>query len=102
MVRSMKAGSVIVDLAAEMGGNCDLTEPGQEVVKHGVTICGPLNLPSSMPMQASQLYSRNISGLLLHLVQEGELHLDFDDAITNECCITHQGEVRGDYKALVK
>lgn len=102
MVRSMKAGSVIVDLAAEMGGNCELTEPGREVVKHGVTIYGPLNLPSGMPMQASQLYSRNISSLLLHLVQDKELHLDFEDAITNGCCITHQGEVRGDYKALVK
>ena len=97
----MKVGSVIVDIAAEAGGNCELTEPGQEVVKHGVTICGPLNLPSGMPMQASQLYSRNISGLLLHLIQEGELHLDFEDVITNDCCITHQGEVRGDYKALV-
>lgn len=102
MVRSMKAGSVIVDVAAEMGGNCELTEPGQEVVKYGVTICGPLNLPSGMPMQASQLYSRNISSLLLHLVQEGKLNLDFEDAITNGCCITHQGEVRGDHKVLVK
>ncbi len=102
MVESMKAGSVIVDLAAEMGGNCELTEPGQEVVQHGVTISGPLNLPSSMPLQASQLYSRNISDLLLHLVQEGKLNLDFEDPITDGCCITHQGEVRGDYKALVK
>ena len=102
MVSSMKAGSVIVDIAAEAGGNCELTEPGQEVVKHGVTICGLLNLPSGMPMQASRLYSRNISGLLLHLIKEGELHLDFEDVITNDCCITHQGEVRGDYKALVK
>ncbi len=102
MVKSMKVGSVIVDLAAEMGGNCELTEPGREVVKDGVIISGPLNLPSNMPMHASQLYSRNISALLLHLVREGELHLDFEDAITNGCCITHQGEVRGDYKALVK
>ncbi len=102
MVKSMKVGSVIVDLAAEMGGNCELTEPGREVVKDGVIISGPLNLPSNMPMHASQLYSRNISALLLHLVREGELHFDFEDAITNGCCITHQGEVRGDYKALVK
>jgi len=101
MVESMRVGSVIVDIAAEMGGNCELTEPGQDVVKHGVTICGPLNLPSEMPLQASQLYSRNISSLLLHLVKEGELHLDFEDVITDGCCITHQGEVRGDYKALV-
>ena len=102
MVRSMKVGSVIVDVAAEAGGNCELTEPGRDVVKQGVTICGPLNLPSSMPMQASQLYSRNISSLLLHLVQEGELHFDFEDAITDGCCITHRGEVRGDYKALIE
>jgi len=101
MVESMKVGSVVVDIAAEMGGNCELTEPGQEVVKDGVTICGPLNLPGEMPLQASQLYSRNISSLLLHLVRDGELHLDFEDVIINDCCITHQGEVRGDYKALV-
>ncbi len=101
MVESMKVGSVIVDLAAEAGGNCELTEPGQDVVKHGVTICGPLNIPSEVPLQASQLYSRNISSLLHHLLQEGELHLDFEDEITDGCCITHQGEVRGDYKALV-
>lgn len=102
MVKSMKVGSVVVDIAGEMGGNCELTEPGREVVKHGVTICAPLNLPSEMPMQASLLYSRNISALLLHLVKDGELNLDFEDVITNDCCITHQGEVRGDYKELVK
>jgi len=102
MVKSMKIGSVIVDIAGEMGGNCEMTEPGREVVKHGVTICAPLNLPSEMPMQASLLYSRNISALLLHLVKDGELNLDFEDVIINNCCITHQGEVRGDYKELVK
>ena len=102
MVGSMKVGSVVVDIAAEMGGNCELTEPGQEVVKDGVTICGPLNLPGEMPLQASRLYSRNISSLLLHLVRDGELHLDFEDAIINDSCITHQGEVRGKYKALVE
>jgi len=102
MVKSMKIGSVVVDIAGEMGGNCELTEPGREVVKHGVTICAPLNLPSEMPMQASLLYSRNISALLLHLVKDGELNLDFEDAITNDCCITHQGEVRGDYRELVR
>ena len=102
MVKSMKPGSVIVDIAADMGGNCELCEPGHDVLRHGVTISGPLNLASSMPMQASQLYSRNISNLLLHVFKEGQLKLDFEDAITNGCCITHQGEVRGDYKALVK
>lgn len=93
MVKDMRAGSVIVDIAAEAGGNCELTEPGAEVIKHGVIIHGPLNLPSSMPVHASQMYSRNISSLLLHLVRDGQLYLDFDDAITKGCCITHQGSV---------
>lgn len=101
MVSGMKAGSVIVDLAAETGGNCELTEPGKEVVKHGVTICGPLNLPSDMAMQASQLYSRNISTLLLLMLKEGKLDLNFEDVVINDCCITHQGEVRGIYKDMV-
>ena len=102
MVRSMKPGSVVVDLAAEAGGNCEVTEPGEEVVKHGVTVIGPLNLASEMPFQASQLYARNISGLLLHMLKDGELHFNFDDAIINDCCITHQGEVRGQYRGLVE
>ena len=93
MVRDMKAGSVIMDLAAEMGGNCELTEPGSEVVKHGVTINGPLNLPSTVPVHASQMYSRNIYNLLTHLVKDGELNLDFDDSIVQGCCITNNGEV---------
>ena len=101
MVSGMKAGSVIVDLAAETGGNCELTEAGKEVVKHGVTICGPLNLPSDMAMQASQLYSRNILGLLLLMIKEGKLDLNFEDVVINDCCITHQGEVRGIYKDMV-
>ena len=101
MVSSMKAGSVIVDLAAETGGNCELTEAGKDVVKYGVTICGPLNLPSSMAMQASQLYSRNISALLLLMLKEGKLNLNFEDVVINDCCITHQGEVRGIYKSMV-
>ena len=93
MVRDMKAGSVIMDLAAEMGGNCELTEPGSEIVKHGVTINGPLNLPSTVPVHASQMYSRNIYNLLTHLVKDGELNLDFDDSIVQGCCITNNGEV---------
>ena len=93
MVKDMKAGSVIMDLAAETGGNCELTEPGSEVVKYGVTIHGPLNLPSSMPVHASQMYSRNIYNLLMHLVKDGELNLDFNDSITQGCCITNNGEV---------
>ena len=93
MVKDMRRGSVIVDLAAEAGGNCELTEPGEEVVKHGVIIQGPLNLPSSMPLHASQMYSRNISTLFNHLVKDGELALDFNDAIVQGCCITHDGSV---------
>ena len=93
MVKDMRRGSVIVDLAAEAGGNCELTEPGAEVVKHGVTIQGPLNLPSTMPLHASQMYSRNISALFAHLVKDGELALDFNDAIVQGCCITHDGSV---------
>jgi len=103
MVKAMRAGSVIVDIAAETGGNCELTEPGAQVVKHGVIIHGPLNLPSSMPVHASQMYSRNISSLLVHLVRDGQLHLDFDDAITQGCCITHQGNVvHGPTQALLE
>ena len=93
MVKDMRRGSVIVDLAAEAGGNCEVTEPGEEVVKHGVIIQGPLNLPSTMPLHASQMYSRNISTLFNHLVKEGELALDFNDAIVQGCCITHDGSV---------
>ncbi|MFC1949760.1 Re/Si-specific NAD(P)(+) transhydrogenase subunit alpha, partial [Chloroflexota bacterium] len=98
MVAGMRAGSVIVDLAAETGGNCELTEPGQETVKNGIIIVGPINLSSDMAMQASQLYSRNISGLLLLMLQEGKLDFNFEDVIINDCCVTHQGEVRGVYK----
>lgn len=94
MVQNMKIGSVIVDLAAEMGGNCELTEPGRVVTRHGVTIHGPLNVPSSMPVHASLMYSKNISSFLLQLVHNGKLELDFNDPITNETCITHEGKVR--------
>jgi H+-translocating NAD(P) transhydrogenase subunit alpha len=92
-VAAMKPGSVIVDLAAEAGGNCELTEPGEEVVREGVTIIGPTNLPSSMPFHASQLYARNISALLQHLAPEGELTLDFEDEITAGACVTRKEEV---------
>jgi NAD(P) transhydrogenase subunit alpha len=94
MVRAMKAGSVIVDLAAEAGGNCELTEPGSVVTRHGVVIHGPLNLPSTLPVHASQMYSKNVSAFLLHLVHNGTLELDFTDPVTNDTCITHEGRVR--------
>jgi NAD(P) transhydrogenase subunit alpha len=92
-VAAMKPGSVVVDLAAEAGGNCELTEPGEEVVREGVTIIGPTNLPSSMPFHASQLYARNVSALLQHLAPEGELKLDFEDEITAGACVTRKEEV---------
>ena len=92
-VAAMRPGSVVVDLAAEAGGNCELTEPGQEVVREGVTIVGLTNLPSSMPFHASQLYSRNVSALLHHLAPEGKLVLDWDDEITAGACVTRQQEV---------
>jgi NAD(P) transhydrogenase subunit alpha len=81
-VRAMKPGSVIIDLAAETGGNCELTVPGEEVVESGVTIVGLTNLPATMPFHASQLYSRNVAALLGHLAPGGELALDWDDEIT--------------------
>jgi len=89
----MRPGSVIVDLAAEAGGNCELTEAGEEVVREGVTIVGTTNLPSSMPFHASQLYARNVSALLQHLAPEGELVLDFEDEITAGACVTRKEEV---------
>jgi proton-translocating NAD(P)+ transhydrogenase subunit alpha len=87
-VAGMRAGSVIVDLAAETGGNCELTEPGSEVEREGVTIVGLTNVPATMPFHASQLYSRNVSALLQHLAPAGELGLDFDDQITAGACVT--------------
>jgi proton-translocating NAD(P)+ transhydrogenase subunit alpha len=92
-VEAMIAGSVVVDLAAETGGNCALTEPGTEVVRHGVTIIGATDLPSSTPLDASRLYARNVLALLEHLAPEGELVLDFDDEITAAACVTRH-EVR--------
>ncbi len=93
-VRGMKPGSVIVDLAAETGGNCELTEPGSDVIRNGVVIIGPANLPSTLPVHASQMYARNISSFLLHVVKDGALRLDFEDEITRDTCVTHAGEVR--------
>jgi len=89
-VRAMRPGSVIVDLAAETGGNCALTKPGEEVEESGVTIVGLLNLPSTMPTHASQLYARNVMALLQHLAPEGELKLDWDDEITVGACVTRK------------
>ncbi len=94
MVAQMKPGSVIVDLAAEQGGNCACTDPGRDIVWNGVTIIGPINLPSSMPVHASQLYSKNLSSLLQLLIKDKALQVDFTDDIIDAACITHAGEIR--------
>jgi len=88
-VAAMKPGSVIVDLAAEAGGNCELTEADREVVKHGVTIIGPTNLPSTLPVHASQMYSKNVVELLKLIVKDGKLNLDFNDEIIKGACLAH-------------
>jgi NAD(P) transhydrogenase subunit alpha len=93
MVRGMRPGSVIVDLAAEQGGNCAVTEPGQEVVRHGVVVIGPTNLPSTMPVHASQMYARTVTNFLAHLLKDGRVHLDLTDELTRGPLVTHQGEV---------
>jgi H+-translocating NAD(P) transhydrogenase subunit alpha len=93
-VRRMKPGSVVVDLAAEAGGNCELSEAGQTVVRHDVTVAAPLNLPSTMAEHASQLYARNVQSLLgLMATEQGELELDFDDEIIAGACVTRGGEI---------
>ncbi len=92
-VRGMKTGSVIVDLAGEAGGNCELTEPGQTVARHDVWIAAPLNLPASMPEHASQLFARNVLALLELIVRDGELKLDFEDEIVADACIVRDGEI---------
>jgi H+-translocating NAD(P) transhydrogenase subunit alpha len=104
MVKSMKPGSVIVDMAAEMGGNCELTEPGREVVKHGVRIIGITNLPATMPGSATQMYAKNIQTLVKHLVKDGAIQIDLDDEITRGATITHGGKVvhEATAKALAK
>ena len=89
-VARMRPGSVIVDLAAEAGGNCEATEPGEVVERHGVTVVGLTNLPSTMPFHASQLYARNVSALLQHLAPDGELALDWEDEITAGACVTRE------------
>ena len=89
-VEGMKPGSVVVDLAGETGGNCELTEPGQTVVKHGVTIASPLNLPATMPEHASELYAKNIAALLDLLIKDGEVAPDFDDEIVAASCVTRK------------
>ena len=97
MVRDMKPGSVIVDMAAESGGNCELTRASQEVQDHGIVILGPVNLPASVPTHASQMYSRNVMALVTHLTgKDGKLNLDFSDEITRETCLVRAGQPAGE------
>ncbi len=93
MVKGMRPGSVIVDLAAETGGNVELTKAGEDVDVGGVTIVGTRNVPSTMPLHASQLYARNAANLLLHLVKDGAINVDFADEITKGSCVTNDGEI---------
>ena len=93
MVRAMRPGSVVVDLAAETGGNCELTVPGKVVDVGGVLVEGTLNVPSTVPLHASQLYARNVTNLLQHLLKEGRVEVDFEDEITKGSCVTYRGEV---------
>jgi NAD(P) transhydrogenase subunit alpha len=95
-VAGMRPGSVIVDLAAEAGGNCELTEADQVVVKHGVTIHGPTNLPATMPVHASQLYARNVTELLNEFVKKGALAIDLTDEVVKGACVTHDGAIVND------
>lgn len=93
MVASMAPGSVIVDLASERGGNCELTKPGEVIIEHGVTIIGYFNLATGMPYHASQMYARNLTAFLLYLVKDGKLQLNLDDEIVHETLLTKDGEV---------
>ncbi len=92
-VAQMKPGSVVVDLAAEAGGNCELTEPDAEIMKHGVTLIGYTNLPSQVSNHASQMYAKNLVTFLQHLMKAGSLRIDFEDEITRGTLVTHQGEI---------
>jgi len=93
MVKGMRPGSVIVDLASDTGGNVELTQSGKDVDVAGVTIIGTRNVPSTMPLATSQLLARNLANLLLHLVKDGSITLDFEDEITKGSCVTHGGEI---------
>lgn len=93
MVKGMSPGSMIIDLAAERGGNCELTQSGKTVVEHGVTIMGPENIPSAIPFHASEMYAKNISTFLLNMIKDGKLQFDLDDEIVRDTMLTRNGEV---------
>ena len=94
MVQGMKPGAVIVDLAAETGGNCALTRAGEAVDVGGVKVLGPVNLPATMPLHASQMFSRNVSTFILRFLKEGAFAPDLNDEIAGPMCVTHDGQVR--------
>ena len=101
MVAGMRAGSVIIDLAAPGGGNCELTKPGEDVVAHGVTILAPLNLAATIPAQASQLYSHSIARFLTQFVKDGAVTLNLEEEVLAATCMTHAGSTVDDrLKAL--
>jgi len=93
VVASMRPGSVIVDIAADKGGNCAVTKPGEKIVHKGVIVIGPLNIPAAVPVHASQMYAKNISTFLLHMVKEGKLELDLEDEITKGAMVAHGGKL---------
>jgi NAD(P) transhydrogenase subunit alpha len=93
MVKAMKLGSVIVDLAAEQGGNCELTQPGRTIAQHGVQVMGPLNLAAALPYHASQLYAKNVASFVLNLLKDGELRFDLEDEIVRETMLARAGEI---------
>jgi NAD(P) transhydrogenase subunit alpha len=89
----MKRGSVIVDLAAPSGGNCAATKPGEKVLKNGVTILAPLNLAATVPVHASQLYSRNVTAFLIPMIDNGNLRINLEDDVLGPSCVAHEGKV---------
>jgi NAD(P) transhydrogenase subunit alpha len=93
MVAGMASGSVIVDLAAEFGGNCELTKPDETVVANGVTILGPTNAPSDVPYHASQMFSKNVCTFLLHLLKDGQLQFNVEDEITRDTLVAREGKI---------
>jgi len=93
MVLAMQPGSVIVDIAAERGGNCEVTRPGETIVEHGVSVLGPLNVPSMVPYHASQMYSSNITSFVKLLFKEGALHINREDEIIRETLVTYENKI---------
>ena len=100
IVRDMREGAVIVDLAVEQGGNCELSEAGKVVTKEGVTLVGTLNLPALLPVHASEMYAKNVLNVFTDLVKEGQIVLNFEDEVVAGSVVTHAGEIR--HPAVIK